>query len=170
MRSITWSDGVWGNFEMITLSVQRAVLASGLMIMAAACTTTSLPPPPPEAPVMQAEANTPVCADRNFPIYFASNETDLDEIAQDAIAIAVEAAESCDLSAIEIVAQSDALGSDTVNMTVSQERADNVLDALMAADLDVDRIAIVAMGETNAVTEDNLINPMNRRVDVYFRE
>ncbi len=155
---------------MKTLSVQRAVLASGLMMMGAACTTTSLPPPPPEAPVMEAEVTTPVCADRNFPIYFASNETDLDEIAQDAIAIAVEAAESCDLSAIEIVAQSDALGSDTVNMTVSQERADNVLDALMAADLDVDRIAIVAMGETNAVTEDNLINPMNRRVDVYFRE
>ena len=155
---------------MKTLSVQRAVLVSGLMMMGAACTTTSLPPPPPEAPVMEAEAAAPVCADRNFPIYFASNETGLDAIAQDAIALAIEAAASCNLSAIEIVAQSDSIGSDAVNLAVSQERADAVLEALMDADLDVDRIAIVAMGETNAVTEDNLINPMNRRVDVYFRE
>lgn len=153
---------------MLTVQM-KSVAAFSALVMVSACAST-LPPPPPTAPTLAPVETASACADRNFPIYFASDQTDLDATARQAIALAVEEAGNCELSAIEIIAQSDAIGSDTVNMSVSQERADAVLEALLAADLDVEQIAIVALGESNAVTEDNLINPMNRRVDVYFRE
>ena len=155
---------------MNTASLKSTFAGAGIAVMLGACSTTALPPPPPTEPALAPTTATPLCADRNFPIYFASGETGLDSTAREAISVAIEEAGKCQLSAIEIIAQSDAIGSEAVNMSVSQERADAVLDALMDAELDVARIAIVAMGESNAITDDNLIKPMNRRVDVWFRE
>ena len=147
-----------------------AALMTGAVFLAACSTTPPPPPPPPLAPVEPvAETGIP-CADRNFPVYFASDQTSLDADAQAVIETVVAAAADCQLSAIEIFAHSDAIGSETINMTVSQRRADAVLDAIMEAELDVARIAIVALGEQGAITDDDLIQPMNRRVDVFFRE
>lgn len=145
-----------------------SVIGSGLFL-AAACTTTktlpALPPPPPLEPTSLATTELP-CPEKPFQVYFASDEKSLDNVAKAVIANIGDTALSCKPSAIEVTGHSDAIGSEAVNLRVSQQRADTVLAALLAANLEVDQISIVAAGERGAVTEDDLLVPMNRRVSV----
>ena len=106
------------------------------------------------------------CQADPFQVYFSSDETLMDGVAQAVIQSIADEAKRCEPSAIEVTGHSDSIGSDAVNLRVSQRRADSVLAALLEQDLDVERIAIVAAGERGAVTEDDLLVPMNRKVEV----
>ena len=137
-----------------------------------ACTTfqPSEPPPPPPLTAAPPEVSqADLCADKSFPVYFASDQSTLDETALAAIDTIVEAAKGCELSAVEISGHTDTVGSRKVNLAVSQRRADAVLKAILDANLDIERVEVVALGEEDGKTEDGLINPMNRKVDVFFR-
>ncbi|MAK62538.1 MAG: hypothetical protein CMK09_16330 [Ponticaulis sp.] len=139
----------------------------GLSCLAVACTATETPPPPPPLAPPPVEADTSVsCLDDSYLVYFPSGQTDLDDEAIAIIEAIVEQAKACEPSAIEVVGYADAVGSEDVNIRVSQQRADAVLEALLAENLSVPRIAIAAAGEKDAMTEDDLIVPMARRVEV----
>lgn len=151
MKSITKIAGVFGLFAMV-----------------AACTSTeSALPPPPLEPVSE-DIPKAVCLGKTYEVYFASDQKTLDKTALAVVDEIKEQANICKPKAIEIVGHSDPIGSEEVNLIVSQDRADAVLDALLEADLMVDRIAIAAAGERDAITENDTMVPMNRRVDVYF--
>ena len=151
--------------------IQQAIIA-GLLASAAACSAIQGPPPaPPLAPPPpEAMADEPQCFQKTFQVYFASDQTTLDKQADLAIDAIVDAASTCKPGAIEVVGHADAIGSADVNLRVSQQRADAVLQAILEEGLDVGRIEIVAAGEQNALTEDDLIVPMNRRVEVRFAD
>ncbi|MAT33714.1 MAG: hypothetical protein CMK06_00990 [Ponticaulis sp.] len=144
----------------------------GLLASAAACSAIQGPPPaPPLAPPPPEEmAEAPQCFQETFQVYFASDQTTLDSQAGLVIDAIVEAAGTCKPNAIEVVGHADSIGSEDVNLRVSQRRADAVLQAILAEGLDIERIEIVAAGEKNALTEDDLIVPMNRRVEVRFAD
>lgn len=139
----------------------------GASCFVVACTATNTPPPPPPLapPPLEAETDTG-CLEDSYLVYFSSGETTLDKEAEAIIDAIVEQAGMCEPSAIEVIGHADAVGSEAVNVRVSQERADSVLEALLAENLNVPRIAISAAGERDALTEDDLIVPMNRRVEV----
>lgn len=148
-------------------ATRTSLLIASSVSLAAACTTINQPPapPPPLAPPAEMMVEQP-CPSDAFQIYFASDQTDLDDVALAVIENIGKTAKTCEPSAIEVTGHSDAIGSEAVNLRVSQRRADIVLKALLEADLNVERIAIVAEGEEGAVTEDDLLVPMNRRVTV----
>lgn len=142
--------------------------AFGLIVLVAACgSTKSALPPPPLEPVAE-EVSAPVCQGKNYEVYFASDQKTLDKTAREVVDEIKRQTGICQPKAIEIVGHSDSIGSEEVNLMVSQDRADAVLAALLEAELTVERIAIVAAGERDSLTEDETMVPMNRRVDVYF--
>ena len=117
-------------------------------------------------PVENNLADVPTCMDETHQIYFASDQTELDDVALQVIDAITEQAATCEYAAIEVIGHTDSIGSEDVNIRVSQRRADTVLEALLDAELAIDQIAIVAAGERGAKTEDDLIVPMNRRVEI----
>ena len=151
---------------MKSISIRNGMAVLALIAMASCETAPPLPPADPSPAVLA----PPSCHDRTFPVYFASGESALDEQAESVIARVVSEAQSCTLSAIEVESHSAASGSANTNMLFSQNRADAVLDAILAAGISADTVSIKAIGEGDAVTEDNLMVPMNRRVVVRFVE
>lgn len=138
----------------------------------AACTTTGpedIPPLPPLTAIPPEIADSSACSDKTFPVYFASDASSLDKAALTAIDTIIEEAKNCELAAVEVEGHTDSIGSEDINLRVSQQRADAVLKAILDADLDIERVAIIARGEEGAKTAGGLINPMNRKVNVYFR-
>ena len=151
---------------MKSISIRNGMVVLALIAMASCASAPPLPPADPSPAVLAA----PSCHDRTFPVYFASGERELDEQAESVIERVVTEAESCTLAAIEVESHSDASGSENVNMLVSQDRANAVLDAILAAGISADTVSIKAIGEGDAITEGNLMVPMNRRVVVRFVE
>lgn len=147
------------------LRMWKLLSLSSLGFMAA-CATTKPPPPPPVAPVTEIAMIKPDCVDAPFQIYFKSDEKTLDAYAKGVVGQIIEKARACKPTAIEIVGHADAVGSEEVNKRVSQARAEAVLKAIQDANLNVERIAIVAAGKQNAITEDNKIVANNRKVEL----
>lgn len=152
----------------MSIKLKTGGFVAFLGLFGAACTSSLPPPPPIEAVPEITSIKTPACKGETFQVYFGSDQKKLDPAGEDMIRLIVKQANACKPSAIEIVGHSDAIGSEDVNQRVSQDRADAVLEALLAADLEVERIAFAAAGETGALTEDNNMVPMNRRVEVRF--
>lgn len=139
----------------------------GLVMLAAACTSTE-PPPPPAAPVEATTEVAPKCLKKTFEVYFSNDEKSLNPQSKLIVDELIKQANQCSPSAIEVVGHADSIGSEAVNVRVSQARADAVLNAIIESGVTVDRLAVVAAGERDARTEDNNLEPNNRRVDVYF--
>ncbi len=154
------------------IAKRKLSLAVGaLCLTAMACTTTSnrLPPPPPVEPETTIVKDIlPKCAGATYQIYFAPDKTSLDDTAKGVIAELSDHSGVCKPKAIEITGHTDSTGPQDVNLRISQARADAVLAAILEADLNIERIKIVAVGERDAITEDGLVVPNNRRVEVVF--
>lgn len=145
--------------------IWKLLSLSGLGFMAA-CTSMKPPPPPPAAPFAEMAMTQPDCVDTPFQIYFKSDEKTLDAYAKGVVEQIIEKARACKPTAIEIVGHADAVGSEEVNKRVSQARAEAVLKVIQDANLNAERIAIVAAGKQNALTEDNKLVANNRKVEL----
>jgi outer membrane protein OmpA-like peptidoglycan-associated protein len=65
----------------------------------------------------------------------------------------------------------DATGSPGLNLRLSQRRADNVLQGLVARGIPIERFQVMAKGETDPVvqTKPGLAEERNRRVEITWR-
>ena len=65
----------------------------------------------------------------------------------------------------------DTLGPAALNLSLSVERAQAVLDGLVARGIPVDRLQVAGRGETDleVVTEDSIAEPRNRYVEITWR-
>ena len=72
---------------------------------------------------------------------------------------------------ISVVGHTDSVGSKEFNMTLSSNRANSVRDQLVRMGVDVTYIRTTSHGKENPLikTEDNVVEPRNRRVEVIVR-
>jgi len=105
---------------------------------------------------------------RAFSLFFAFDSDDLDAEARDVVARIARATSDGDAVCVFLGGHADRAGARSYNQSLSQRRADSVRDALIAAGIGSDRIAIRAYGETRprVVTADGMRHPENRRVEI----
>ena len=74
-------------------------------------------------------------------------------------------------SDIEVIGHTDRSGTDEFNMTLSRRRAERVRDLLVAAEIAPAAVKVAFHGEGNPLiqTDDNVLEPRNRRVEVIVR-
>lgn len=74
--------------------------------------------------------------------------------------------------AIEIVGHTDSRGNDEANQTLSESRAQAVLDGLVARGIDADRLSASGRGETEPVDSNETLEGQqnNRRVEIEIKE
>ncbi len=70
-----------------------------------------------------------------------------------------------------VTGSSDMTGSASANLHLSQQRADNVLQGLVARGIPVERFQVIAKGQTDPVvpTSSDVAEERNRRVEITWR-
>jgi outer membrane protein OmpA-like peptidoglycan-associated protein len=101
-------------------------------------------------------------------VLFESGQTELRQEAQTSLVEVVDLLQSEPDKKIRIEGHTDSTGDSEINLRISQQRADHVLDALVALGVDAARITSVGMGEDFPIAsnENEEGRSRNRRVDV----
>ncbi|HLF58132.1 MAG TPA: OmpA family protein [Alphaproteobacteria bacterium] len=144
-----------------------AILALGML---AGCTGQATSPPPQAAsPPQQADVSTaPQLAGAWYQVYFDSNKYDINargRMIADRVAYVVK---NNPATRVTVIGRTDRAGTPAANMALSQHRAEQVRDALIAAGVPADRIDTSWTGEGKqaVATPDEIIERHNRVVDV----
>jgi len=103
-------------------------------------------------------------------VYFPFASTALTEPAKAALMQLVEYLKSAGNVSININGHTDRAGSETYNMGLSEQRAQLVKDALMAAGVSETILHYFAFGETDPKIppDDGVREPLNRRVEIFL--
>ncbi len=106
----------------------------------------------------------------SYTVYFNLDRADISRYAQEKIDEAVNEIKDNNPGKIYVSGYAGRSGTDKHNMTLSQKRADMVVEHLIAGGINENRIATRAYGETNLAvdTKDGVRMPLNRRVVISF--
>ncbi len=106
-----------------------------------------------------------------FSLYFVFDSTQLKPESRDKLNAMVQAARERNSLDISINGHSDRVGKEEYNMSLSVQRATEVESLLVKQGIDPQVISTTSHGEGNplVVTEDNVAEPRNRRVEVIIR-
>jgi len=173
--------------------MKRQLLALGLIFPLCACTVKKpAPPPPPFLPYTNAELieetrklnldvqNTSRGVVITLPgVFFGFNSADLEPEAQEQVQALAEILNQSRAAhrQIAIEGHADALGKEDYNFKLSEERAKAVEQAMIAAQVQEDRLHAEGFGETRPLAPntnpDGSDNPegraQNRRVEVIIQ-
>ena len=105
------------------------------------------------------------CHDTTVTFYFESGSEAVTDVGRQIIAATAHQLKSCKVKELKLVGLADPAGSAQINLTLSQHRADNVLDAFVKAGLPVPKYSLIAAGDKGAVTANGVVEPVRRRVD-----
>ncbi|MEM9838468.1 MAG: OmpA family protein [Pseudomonadota bacterium] len=121
-----------------------------------------------ECPVVDEDALTP--AELRTVVYFDLDSSRLTPAAEALLRRRADEASDVDLVEVVVSGNTDTTGSAGYNQRLSQRRAEVVKDALVGFGIDVSKIRIRALGETNLAraTADGVNEPLNRRTEVEF--
>lgn len=138
-----------------------AVVGLGLTI--GACAST------PKVTRDQIVADSGVCGDTSFPIYFESGSTALTSAASQVLRETATQARRCTVKEVLVLGLADADGSAARNMALSRQRATSVAAALAAQGLPAPTFDLEAAGASGAVTPAGSPEPLRRRAEVVIR-
>jgi outer membrane protein OmpA-like peptidoglycan-associated protein len=105
------------------------------------------------------------CQDTKVTFYFEPNSETLTDAGVQIVSLTARRLRSCKVKELSLVGLADPVGSPQINLTLSQHRADNVLEAFVRAGLPVPKYTLVAAGEKGAVTASGAVVPVRRQVD-----
>lgn len=107
-------------------------------------------------------------APQQFLLYFESGTANLTSDSSALLPVIRDTATTRPFPHLEIAGHADATGSDSLNQTLSRQRADKVAELLRAAGLGSASLAISSHGKRNPLipTADGVAEPRNRRVSV----
>jgi outer membrane protein OmpA-like peptidoglycan-associated protein len=131
------------NFS-ISAWARGAALAGLVGAVAAGCATAPRP--------IAVRAAAPVCADVNFPIYFAKGSDTLSEPAHQAILAGAAQVKTCKVSEVDVLGLADVDGPAAANQALSRRRASTVAQALIAAGMPAPLFDVEGLGESGART------------------
>lgn len=114
--------------------------------------------------------NLPV-APSHYVLYYASGNANLSKEAQEILAHVLEDVRTRPFPNVQVVGYTDTVGSEEVNLKVSQQRAESVLDFLVKGGVAKDIMTVIGRGKNLLAvpTPDNTPEPKNRRVEISVR-
>lgn len=103
-----------------------------------------------------------------FIVHFASGSAEIPTEGKAVIADAAHTIMRTGISHVRIVGHTDTVGSDRLNQTLSERRAQAIMRALLAADVPQGIISTRGAGKRELLipTDDNVSEPYNRRVEI----
>jgi outer membrane protein OmpA-like peptidoglycan-associated protein len=105
------------------------------------------------------------CHDTKLTLYFEAGSQALTADGDRIVGITAHRLKGCKVTELSLVGLADPTGSPVANLTLSQERADNVLAAFVHAGLPVPKYTLVAAGQKGAITPTGAVEPVRRQVD-----
>ncbi|MBF0270353.1 MAG: OmpA family protein [Alphaproteobacteria bacterium] len=150
-----------------SVKVIRALAASLVLVAAAGCSEQASSPPPRAASAAPM-SNDPELAGAWYQIFFDTNKTDIDSRGQMVIKNVAHVATNNSMTRVTVIGKADRVGDAASNIALSQRRADQVRDALIAAGVPAEHIDTRWTGETSqkVSTVDEAAEQRNRVVDV----
>ena len=109
--------------------------------------------------------NSP-CRDTKLTLYFESNSETLTDAGRQIVELTARRLRGCAVKNLDLVGLADPTGSPEINLTLSQHRANNVLEAFVRAGLPVPKYSLAAAGDKGSVTAGGAVVPLRRQVDV----
>jgi outer membrane protein OmpA-like peptidoglycan-associated protein len=118
-----------------------------------------------------ARTPAPAKAPDSLSIYFASGSAAISPEGESVLDRAARTYRDGKPIIMVVAGGSDATGSPAANLRLSQHRADNVLQGLVARGIPVERFQVLAKGETEPAVPDAQGTPeaRNRRVEISWR-
>lgn len=107
-----------------------------------------------------------VCEPRRFDVYFAENQAGLTDAARAAIGVTATQLQPCEIQTVRVLGLADATGAAAANLTLSQQRALAVVEALEAQGWPAPAFEIGAAGDAGAVSAGGVEEPLRRRTEV----
>jgi outer membrane protein OmpA-like peptidoglycan-associated protein len=108
----------------------------------------------------------PVCADVNFPIYFAKGSDQLSEPAHQAILAGAAEVKACTVSEVDVLGLADLDGPAAANQALSRRRASIVAQALIAAGMPAPLFDVEGLGQAGARTAHGRRALLQRKAEV----
>lgn len=107
----------------------------------------------------------------SFVLYFESDTAELTDESKKLLSEIVRAIENRSSKEIYVVGHTDRVGKKPYNMELSSRRAHCVRDLLVSSDIKSDDLVVSSHGEAIPLvyTEDEVAEPLNRRVEVIVR-
>lgn len=106
------------------------------------------------------------CTAKRFDIYFAESQSQLTEAARTAIGLTATQLQGCRIDAVKVLGLADATGGAVANQALSEQRAQAVVQALVAAGWPTPAFEVNAAGDAGAVTTNGVEEPLRRRTEV----
>lgn len=111
-------------------------------------------------------ATPDACAAKRFDVYFAENQAVLTDAARTAIGLTATQLQPCQIQTVRVLGLADATGAAAANLTLSQQRALAVVEALEAQGWPAPAFEVGAAGDVGAVTPGGVEEPLRRRAEV----
>ncbi len=138
--------------------MRGVAMAGALGAMVAGCATAPRP--------VAVRATTPVCADVNFPIYFAKGSDKLSDPARQAILAGAAQVKACKVSEVDVLGLADVDGPAAANQDLSRRRASIVAQTLIAAGMPAPLFDVEGLGESGARTVHGRRAILQRKAEV----
>lgn len=106
------------------------------------------------------------CADRTIQIYFEADSAAVTREGSEVIRRAAQEVRHCRVERIDVTGLADAAGAPQANLDLSRRRAQSVAAALIAQRLPAPEIAVSAIGQEGALTQEGQARPLRRRADI----
>lgn len=137
-------------------------VALGAGLLAAACAPVS-----PFRSRDQLVRDPTHCAAQRFEVYFADSQARLTDAAREAIDLNAARLQGCEVRRVRVLGLADArTGTPATNLTLSEQRARTVAEALLAAGLPRPVFEVGAAGADGAVATGGALEPMRRRTEI----
>lgn len=111
-------------------------------------------------------AQPSACGTQRFDIYFADSQAGLTPSARQAISLTATALQDCEIRSVRVMGLSDARGGAAANMSLSEHRAQAVVEALEAAGWPAPAFDVEAAGDAGATGAGGVVEPLRRRTEV----
>ena len=111
----------------------------------------------------------PVCADVSDKIYFETDESKMTRQVKTSLKLLVQSTKGCTVMGATVTGLSADPGGSAQNLTLSQDRANTVLDNLRRLGLRKVDVQVLAKGDVDDENSKGQERPMRRRVDVVLR-
>jgi len=107
-----------------------------------------------------------VCQPQRFEVYFADSQAGLTRPAHQAIAMRADRLKGCDIRSVKVMGLADARGGAAANLSLSERRAQSVVEALAATGWPAPVFEVEAVGDEGATTAAGVREPLRRRTEV----
>ncbi len=151
------------------MKISRVVIATCAVALVSACAAApSAPQSASSKAYVPPASGEPELAGAWYQVYFDSNKADIDDRGQMIVKKVAYVVANTSGSRVTVIGKTDRAGDASANMALSQKRADQVRDALVAAGVPAGTIDTSWTGESKQEisTVNDMVEKRNRVVDI----